>query len=86
MQEMSSAGFRLDDFVHEGTDDIWPDALDSPRRHVQWILLEERAEGGDDLTKRRERFPEFASGFTRVCEGGGVALYRRVPREDIPLR
>lgn len=85
MQETSHAGFRLDDFVHEGTDDIWPDALDRPRRHVQWILFEERAEGGDELTKRRERFADFTDGFARVCEGGGVALYRRVPRRDMHL-
>ncbi len=80
MHEMSAAGFRLDDFVHEGTDDVWPDALDDPRRHVQWILFEEQAEGGDALTQRRARFPEFVEGFSRVCEGAGVSLYRR----DLP--
>ncbi len=77
MQEMASAGFRLDDFVHEGTDDVWPDALEDPRRHVQWILFEEKAEGGDVLTQRRERFPAFVQGFARVAEAAGVALYRR---------
>lgn len=82
MQEMTVAGFRLDDFVHEGTDDVWPDALDDPRRHVQWMLFEEQAEGGDVLTQRRERFPEFVQGFARVCEGAGVALYRRVTPGD----
>ncbi len=74
---MASAGFRLDDFVHEGTDDVWPDALEDPRRHVQWILFEEKAEGGDVLTQRRERFPAFVQGFARVAEAAGVALYRR---------
>jgi hypothetical protein len=86
MQELSREGFRLDDFVHEGTDDIWPDAVDSPKRHVQWILFEEQSEGGDSLTQIRQRFPEFVDGFERVCEGGGVALYRKPPRRDIELR
>jgi hypothetical protein len=82
MQELSLAGFRLDDFVHEGTDDIWPDTVDSPRRHVQWILFEEVAEGGDALTQRRRRFPDLVDGFVRVCDGGGVALYRKPPPAD----
>jgi hypothetical protein len=85
MQELSRAGFRIDDFVHEGTDDIWPVTVDAPRRHVEWILFEERAEGGDELTRRRLRFPELTEGFERVCEGGGVALYRRISRRDIHL-
>jgi hypothetical protein len=86
MQELSIEGFRLDDFVHEGTDDIWPDTVDSPKRHVQWILFEEQSEGGDALTRIRQRFPELVDGFERVCEGGGVALYRKPPRRDIELR
>lgn len=77
MQEMSAAGFRLDDFVHEGSDELWRESLVDPSRYVQWVLFEEKAEGGDLLTQRRERFPEFTRGFARVCEGAGVALYRR---------
>lgn len=85
MQEMSHDGFRLDDFVHEGTDEIWPDALVDPRRHVQWLLFDEYGEGGDALTRRRQQVPGFAQGFTRVCEGGGVALYRRDDATDLHL-
>lgn len=77
MQELSLVGFRLDDFIHEGIGELWPAALESPARHVQWILFEERAEGGDVLTIERKRSPDLVLGFTRVCEGGGVALYRR---------
>ena len=86
MQELAREGFRLDDFIHEGTDDFWPDTVDSPKRHVQWILFEEKSEGGDELTRRRQQFPELVDGFARVCEGGGVALYRRIARTDIELR
>jgi hypothetical protein len=85
MHELSRAGFRLDDFVHEGTDDLWPEAVDAPTRHVQWILFEEVAEGGDVLTQRRHRFPGLVDGFVRTCEGGGVALYRQPPPKDIAL-
>jgi hypothetical protein len=86
MQEMSRDGYRLDDFIHEGTDIIWPEALAAPALHVHWILFEERAEGGDMLTQRRRQLPEFVDGFERVCESAGVALYRRVPRQDRELR
>jgi hypothetical protein len=41
------------------------------------MLVEERAEGGDLLAQRIRATPAFAEGMDRVCEGGGVALYRR---------
>jgi hypothetical protein len=77
MQETSAAGFALRDFLHEGVGEIWKAALERPRSHAGWILIEERAEGGDDLARRARETPSFLDGFERVCEGGGVALYRR---------
>jgi hypothetical protein len=41
------------------------------------VLVEERAEGGDQLFRMATEDPAFLSGFTRTCEGGGVALYTR---------
>jgi hypothetical protein len=41
------------------------------------MLVEERAEGGDVLAQRIHADPSFTRGMVRVCEGGGVALYRR---------
>ena len=79
MQELSQEGFALDDFVHEGVGQLFPETLSSPRRHVRWILAEEEAEGGDMLTWRGRQEPSFLEGFARVCEGGGVALYKREP-------
>jgi hypothetical protein len=81
MQELSHTGFAIRDFIHEGNDELWNAALVSPRRFAQWVLFEERAEGGDMLTARRRASPAFVEGFDRVCEGGGVALYRR---SDVP--
>jgi hypothetical protein len=80
MQESSAAGIQLKNFLHEGNGDLWIAALDSPRAHVNWVLVEERAEGGDLLFARSRADPAFLSGFTRVAEGGGVALYRRSAR------
>ena len=79
MQEASHHGFRLDTFLHEGNGDLWTEALESPRHSVAWILIEERAEGGDALAARARADASFLSGFARVTEGGGLALYRRVP-------
>jgi hypothetical protein len=78
MQETSHAGFRLRDFLHEGNGNLWTEALRTPVFHVGWILIEERAEGGDMLFQRAKTDPGFLQGFVRVAEGGGVALYRRV--------
>jgi hypothetical protein len=79
MQELSAEGFALDDFVHEGVGQLFPEAFTAPRRHVRWILAEEDAEGGDMMTWKGRQDPAFLEGFARTCEGGGVALYERRP-------
>jgi hypothetical protein len=77
MQEASTSGFAIRDFLHEGNGDIWLAALEDPRPFAHWLLLEEKAEGGDMLALRARATPTFLAGYTRVCEGAGVALYRR---------
>jgi hypothetical protein len=79
MQEASHAGFEIRDFLHEGNGDIWLAALDGPRPYADWILIEEKAEGGDMLAHRAREQPSFLDGYQRTCEGAGLALYRRVP-------
>ena len=79
MQDLSSAGFAIHDFVHEGNGDLWNFAMTQPRAVVGWIAIEEKAEGGDALFLEARRHAAFLNGFTRVAEGGGVALYRSPP-------
>jgi hypothetical protein len=78
MQEASRSGLELRDFLHEGNGDIWLAALDDPRPFADWILIEEKAEGGDMLAHLARERPRFLDGYSRVCEGAGLALYRRV--------
>jgi MFS family permease len=85
MQELSRAGYRVRDFLHEGNGDIWQAALDDPTPHVEWILIEEQAEGGDVLAVRARERPQYLASYVRVAEGGGVALYRRVARTEIGM-
>jgi hypothetical protein len=77
MQELSQEGYRIRDFLHEGNGDIWLAALEYPDPHVEWVLIEELAEGGDVLAVRARERPRFLAGYLRVAEGGGVVLYRR---------
>jgi len=78
MQELSLAGFHLDDFLHEGSGPIWQAAYAAgPAAFTGWVLVEEAAEGGDMLHQKAAAWPQFLAGFERVCEGGNVALYRR---------
>jgi hypothetical protein len=80
IQELSAVGLNISDFVHEGTGVIWQLALETgPQPHVGWMLVEEQAEGGDALAQRIRRDPMFTRGMTRICDGGGVALYQRLP-------
>jgi hypothetical protein len=80
MQETSRSGFSLSDFLHEGNGDIWLAALEQPRSYAGWMLIEEKAEGGDMLAKRAREHPAFLAGYSRICEGAGVALYERQNR------
>jgi hypothetical protein len=79
MQDLSARGFAIHDFLHEGNGDIWNFAVSKPRGVVGWIAIEEKAEGGDALYLETKRHAAFLDGFTRVAEGGGVALYRSSP-------
>ena len=79
MQEASHSGLALRDFLHEGNGDIWLAALEQPRPFAAWLLIEEKAEGGDMLARRAREHPDFLKGYDRVCEGAGLALYRRTP-------
>ena len=77
MQETSREGFNVRDFLHEGNGDIWLAALVQPRPFAAWMLIEEKAEGGDMLARRAREQPSFLDGYERTCEGAGLALYRR---------
>jgi hypothetical protein len=82
MQEASASGFAIRDFLHEGNGDIWLAALNGPRPFVQWVLIEEKAEGGDMLAHIARERPSFLAGYERMCEGAGLALYRRGIRDE----
>ena len=59
MQEMSHDGFAIRDFLHEGNGDIWLAALDWPKPYAGWLLIEEKAEGGDMLARIARERPSF---------------------------
>ena len=78
MQELSHDGLDIADFIHEGNGSVWQLALATgPAPHAGWMLVEEESEGGDVLATRIREDAAFTTGMTRVCEGGGVALYRK---------
>lgn len=80
MQETSRIGLQLHNFLDEGNGDLWQTALRTPREHVGWILIEETAEGGDQLAALSRKDPHFLDGFARVASGGGAVLYQRQGR------
>ena len=81
MQETSHDRPRaFDDFVHEGNGDLWAGALERPRSHVRWILIEELAEGGDVLAaraKRRSGVPRRLRARRRRRRGGALPTRMR---------
>jgi hypothetical protein len=81
MQELSNEGIEIRDFVHEGNLPYWQEAIESPGGRVGWILVEDRAEGGDMLAKRVRESSQFLTGFKKLCDGGGVTLYKAVSKK-----
>ena len=77
MHDLSAAGFGVKDFLHEGNGEIWKYAVAHPAPVAAWIVIEERAEGGDALNWLALHDPRFLRDYVRVAEGGGVGLYRR---------
>ena len=78
MHDLGRAGFDIHSFLHEGNGEAWQYAVLGPRGFVTWLVIEERAEGGDALYQASQRDPKYLEGFERVAEGGGVALYRAI--------
>jgi hypothetical protein len=77
MQELSRIGLPLRAFIHAGNGDLWSAAIAAPSRHAGWVLIEELAEGGDELAALARRDPAYLEGFDKVASGGGATLYRR---------
>ena len=78
MHELSAAGFGIRDFLHEGNGPIWDSAFTrGPAPLVEWVLVEEDAEGGDAIIQRQRQIPRLLEDFEKVCSGGGVAIYQR---------
>ena len=78
MHDLSKDGFEIRNFLHEGNGEIWRFAMLGPRGHAGWLVIEERAEGGDAMFLASKR-PRWLEGFERVADGGGAALYRATP-------
>jgi hypothetical protein len=85
MHDLSAYGFNIADFVHEGNGEIWTYAMRHPYPFVEWIAVEEQAEGGDEIYHQGRLDPRFFGGYERVADGGGVALYRRAPRPRVVI-
>jgi hypothetical protein len=77
MHDLSELKMNVRDFLQEGNEQLWVHAAtQGPRGFVRWVVIEERAEGGDVLFQAASKDLHFLDGFDRVAEGGGVALYR----------
>jgi len=78
MYELSAAGFEIRDFLHEGNGPIWDSAFTrGPAPLVEWVIVEEVVEGGDAVIQRYRLLPAMLEGYERICQGGGITLYRR---------
>lgn len=79
MHELSQIGLDIRDFLHEGNHPMWDVAIATGGApFAGWMLVEEVAEGGDVIAQQIRANPRFTDGYARVCEGGNVALYRRL--------
>ena len=80
MHETSRAGFALGAVPARGQRrPLARGAQESPRRSVRWILIEERAEGGDVLAARARHDPDV-SGRLRARDRGRRTGALRTPK------
>ena len=78
MHELSGAGFRIRDFLHEGNGPIWDSAFTrGPAPLAGWVIVEDVAEGGDAVIQRHRQHPRLLESYEVVCRGGNVTVYRR---------
>ena len=78
MHELSAIGLGIRDFLHEGNGPIWDSAFTrGPAPLVEWVMVEEVAEGGDAVIQRHRQIPRLLEDYEKVCTGGNVSLYRR---------
>ncbi len=77
MHDLGREGFAIADVVHEGNGEIWQAAIADPAAHARFLMVEERAEGGDLFAHLLRDRPDIAAQFERIAAGGNVALYRR---------
>ncbi|MGQ0735711.1 MAG: hypothetical protein ACT4QD_18915 [Acidobacteriota bacterium] len=78
MHELSWAGFAIRDFLHEGNGPIWDSAFTrGPAPLVEWVLVEQEAEGGDAIIQRHRTLPRLLEDYDAICTGGHVTLFRR---------
>jgi hypothetical protein len=78
MHDLSAQGFRIRDFLHEGTGELWKYAVRTPRPFAEWLVVDERFDRGDALYWQGRHDLAYFAGYARVAQGGGVALYRRL--------
>jgi len=86
MHDLGREGFDIADFLHEGNGEIWNAAAADPASHVTFLMVEERAEGGDMFAHLLRGRPEIAARFERIAAGGNVALYRRIKDQGSAIR
>ena len=80
IHDLSAFGYRVRNFLHEGNGDLWVYALEQgPHGFADWVLVEEKAEGGDALYLRG-RVPGVLS---RLRAGRGGRRGRALPRDQI---
>jgi hypothetical protein len=66
-------GLPLREFIHEGNEKLWKQAIADPAREAAWVLIAE----GDALDRLRDHRFSFPEGFVPVTHFGRVTVYRR---------
>ena len=84
MPDLTESTWRIRDFLQEGNEQLWVHALArGPKGFVGWVVVEERAEGGDALSRHRRAIP-LPGRLRARRRGRGVALYRATLKVQQP--
>ncbi|MCJ7509662.1 MAG: hypothetical protein MUP14_02065, partial [Dehalococcoidia bacterium] len=73
------SGLPIKEFVHDGNQHLWTDALEDPTPYVRWVVMvgEQLELTEDDVFRRLHDSPTISENYAKVFDSRGVTIYRR---------
>ena len=72
------SGISLDQFLTEGSPELWEETLNDPQSHVDWVYI--GSNNGDAVRAAMEEIPDFDIVYVKKFETASGAIYLKRSR------